>query len=395
MPCDFDQDLERRQTNSVKWDGVERVFGRADLLPMWVADMDFAAPPAVLAALRARIDHGVFGYTESAEAALTALAGWLARRHAWRIDPAWGLITPGVVSGLVLAVLALTDPVDEIVIQPPVYPPFYSVVENNGRRLVENPLRLEGGRYVMDLEGLARQLQDRKIKMLILCSPHNPVGRVWERGELEILGRLCLEHEVILVSDEIHADLIYTGYRHLPTAAISEDLAGITVTLAAPSKTFNLPGLTTAAAIIPNGELRAKYAGLRRRLHYGGESVMGLVGMEAAYEYGAEWLDELLSYLEANRDLLLDFLRAEAPGIEAVRPEGTYLAWLDCRGLDLEGGRLWRFLIDQAGLGLNDGRDFGGPGEGHARLNFGCPRRVLQAGLERLAEAVRKQSSPA
>ena len=392
MPYDFDRLIDRRRTNSVKWDGCGRVFGREDLLPMWVADMDFAAPPAALEALRERVDHGVFGYANDAGGALAALASWIERRHGWRIEEEWAAITPGVVAGLSLAVLALTEPGDKIAIQPPVYPPFYSVVRENGRSLVENPLRLENGRYVMDLKGLAG-LFAQGVKMLILCSPHNPVGRVWERDELASLGELCRRHDVLVVSDEIHADLVFANHRHVCTASVSEDLAERTITLTAPSKTFNVAGLATAAAIVPQPDLRRKFTGLQRRLHLEGENVCGLAAMEAAYRHGEEWLGELLRYLEGNRDFLLAYLAERTPGIEAARPEGTFLAWLDCRGLGLDADGLRRFLVDEARLGLNDGRDFGPPGEGFARLNFGCPRSILEEGLDRLAGAVRGRES--
>ncbi|MGE5598573.1 MAG: MalY/PatB family protein [Bacteroidota bacterium] len=390
MFTDFDKRIDRQGTNSLKWDGCRRIFGAEDLLPMWLADMDFAAPPAALAAAGDRVAHGVFGYPAGAAGALDALASWVERRHGWRIQTEWAMHTPGVVPALSLAVLALTEPGEKIVIQPPVYPPFYDVVRDHGRVLVENPLRLEGGRYVMDLQGLEALLDDAT-RMLILCSPHNPVGRVWSRDELAALGELCLRHDVLLVADEIHADLVYGGSRHCCAASLSPDLARRTVTMMAPSKTFNVAGLVAAAAIIPDPGLRRRFGDMQRRLHLGGGNVFGLAVMEAVYRQGDDWLADLLRYLESNRDFLLEYLRDQVPEVGIVSPEGTYLAWLDCRGLGMDADRLRRFLIDEARLGLNDGRDFGPPGEGFARLNFGCPRAALREGLERLAAAVRRR----
>ena len=388
MSSDFDRLIDRRGTNCLKWDGCRRVFGRDDLLPMWVADMDFAAPPAVMDAIKDRADHGVFGYIQGPEPAFAALTSWLEERHGWRILTDWCVVTPGVVSALSLVVLALTEPGDEIVIQPPVYPPFFSVVRNQSgscsrTRCVRG---MDGTSWISDNLEILLNRHDR-VRMLILCSPHNPVGRVWERAELTRLGELCLSHNVLVVSDEIHADIVFDGLRHVCTASISEELQSRTITLTAPSKTFNLAGLATSAVIISHPELRREFQELQRRLRFSAENIFGLAAMEAVYRHGEDWLRELLGYLEGNRDFLLAFLAERTPGIKAVRPEGTYLAWLDCRGLGMDGDRLRRFLIDEAKVGLNDGRDFGPMGEGFARLNFGCPRALLQEGLERLAAA--------
>jgi cystathionine beta-lyase len=386
MQYDFDRVIDRRDTDSVKWSRNEKMFGSRDVISAWVADMDFEAPPSVLQAIRARTEHGIFGYPTRPAGYYDALANWTRKRYDWAIDPEWAVFSPGVVTGLCIAVHAYTQPGDKIIIQPPVYPPFFSVAQNNGRQLVFNPLKFVNGAFRMDVENLEKQI-DARTKMLILCSPHNPVGRVWTREELTELGQVCLRKNVLITSDEIHSDLILCGARHVPLASLSDALAQNTITLLAPSKTFNIPGFYTAAAIIPNARLRAQFNIMRGNFGLEGGNVLGMVALEAAYRTGAEWLDQLLAYLQGNLEFLLDYMDKRIPAIKPVRPEGTYLAWLDCRGLGLDDAGLKEWMYQRARVAMNEGHTFGEPGRGFLRLNFGCPRATLLEALQRIEHA--------
>ena len=384
----FDEIIDRTQTDSVKWGINEHIFGRKDVLSMWVADMDFRAPEPVIQALIARATQGIYGYAARPDSYHQAIIDWLKKRHGWETQRAWQITTPGVVPAVSVAILAYTQPGDKIIIQPPVYHPFFQMVLNNGRQIVENDLICEDGYYRMDFDLLEEQLADAHVRMLILCSPHNPVGRVWTRAELTRLGELCRAHNVLVVSDEIHCDLVYSWAKHVPMASISTELADNTVTLLAPSKTFNLAGLYTSAAVISNPVLNHRFCQMVENLGIGGGTVFGMAGLEAAYRYGEEWLDQLLSYLEENLSFLSEFIGRRIPQIKVCRPEGTYLVWLDCRGLGLSRAELKKFMILKAGLGVNEGADFGRSGEGFMRLNAACPRAILSKALEQLAAAV-------
>jgi cystathionine beta-lyase len=385
MKYDFDRVIERRGTDSDKW----QVYG-AEVLPMWVADMDFLAPPQVIDALVKRAQHGVFGYPMHPDPYYEygSMIDWMRTRHGWNIKRKWITHSPGVVTALNLAVNAFTQPGDKIIVQPPVYPPFFSIVKNNGRQLVFNPLRTENGYYRMDLADLEKRI-DSRTKALMLCSPHNPVGRVWTREELAALGEICLRKNVLIFSDEIHSDLILRGAKHTPLATISPELAEITITLIAPSKTFNIPGLFTSALIIPNPKLRAQFNHMLENMALNSSNIFGMVGLEAAYRHGAEWLDELLVYLQGNIDFTIRFFKERVPQIKITCPEGTYLLWLDCRDLGLGHDALRDLFLKQAQVALNEGHTFGAGGEGFMRMNIGCPRSVLQEGLERIERAVK------
>jgi cystathionine beta-lyase len=385
----FDEIIDRTQTDSVKWSVNEHLFGRKDVLSMWVADMDFRAPEVVVQALVARAQHGIYGYAARPDSYYQAVIDWLEKRHAWKTERAWQITTPGVVPALSMAILAYTQPGDKIVIQPPVYHPFKRVVENNGRRVVENDLIDDDGYYRIDFEKLDRQLADPRVRMLIFCSPHNPVGRVWTPEELTRLGEICLKHNVLVISDEIHSDLVFSWAKHTPYASLSPEMAQNSVTLLAPSKTFNLAGLYTSIALIPNPRLNAQFCQTLENLGTGGSSVFGMAGLETAYRYGEEWLEELLDYLEGNLTFLEEFIRKRIPQIKVRKPEGTYLVWLDCRALDLNRADLRHFFIHQAGLGLDEGAVFGTPGEGFMRMNTACPRATLAQALEQLAQALK------
>ena len=389
MKYDFDKIVDRTGTESLKWVYPRKVLKVEDAIPMWVADMDFEAPPAVVEALSRRAAHGIYGYPLVPPSFWQAAIDWLGRRHGWEVQKDEMAMTPGIVPALNYSVRAFTKPGDSVIIQTPVYFPFYHAVENNGRRLVRNPLRFDGRRYTMDFGDLERKL-DEGGRMLILCSPHNPVGRVWTQEELEGLGRIAIERDLLVVSDEIHADLVYSGHRHHVLAALSSNLADRTVTCIAPSKTFNIPGLSTAVVIASNPKLLEAFKDETERAGFELGQVFGIVGFEAAYAHGEDWLDELLPYLEANVDLMEKFLAERIPGIRLVRPEGTYLALLDCRGLGLEPAALNNFFLKKARVYFSDGAMFGEEAAGFVRINFGCPRALLVEALERIERAVKE-----
>jgi cysteine-S-conjugate beta-lyase len=384
---DFDRVIDRRNMLSLKWDRCVRDFGLPDVIPMWVADMDFAAPPAVVDAVTRRAAHGVYGYASTPESLWEAVIEWLRDRHGWAVERRWLARAPGVVPAVSLCVNAFTSPGDAIVVQTPVYYPFFRAVEFNGRRLVRNPLVAEGAAYRMDLEALERVI-DSRTRMLILCSPHNPVGRVWTREELDRLGEICERRDLIVLSDEIHMDLLLGGRRHVPFASLSPSLADRTITCVAPSKTFNLAGLNLSVVIARRASLLARYTAQFEAAGLTIASLFGAVAMEAAYREGAPWLDELLVYLEGNVDLAGRFLAEQVPSIRFVRPEGTYLALLDCRALGLEQAALDDFFLRQAGVYFDSGPWFGSELEGFERINLACPRRTLSEALERIARAV-------
>jgi len=383
---DFDRVIDRRGTSSLKWDFTRTFTGRDDLLPLWVADMDFEAPPEIRRALAERLEHPVFGYTLPSESWFQAAASWLERRHGFPVERSWMLSSPGVIPCLSAAILALTEPGDGIVIQPPVYHPFALRVQGNGRRIVENPLRLSGRRWEMDLDGLSRVI-DERTRMLVLCSPHNPVGRVWSREELERLVEICAEKHVVIVSDEIHNDLVMPGFHHVPVAALSPEAARMTVTLVAATKTFNLAGLGGSLAIVADPEIRKRLDAVQHAIFTGIANVFASAACEAAWRSGEPWLSELLTYLEGNYRFLVSFLEHRLPEVGVFPLEGTYLPLLDMRKLGLSDEELVRKLQGTGQVWLDEGFKFGRGGEGLHRLNLACPRSVLSDGLERLARA--------
>jgi len=387
MKFDFDTIIDRRNTGSMKWDCRERTQLEPDVIPMWVADMDFAAPPAVVEAVVRRAEHGVYGYPIGSRSFYTAIAHWLRSRHGWEVKKGWITRSPGVVPSLCLCLNAFTKPGDGVVIQTPVYHPFYYVIENNGRRLIRNPLKLEAGRTTMDFDDLERKI-DGGTRLFILCSPHNPIGRVWTRDELKRLGLLCAARGLTIISDEIHAELVFKGHTHIPLASISEDLAQRTVTLHAPSKTFNVAGLETSFAVIPDPEKKKLFDLQIRNTSLSLGNIFGPIALEAAYTQGAEWLDALLVYLEGNLALLEAFLTERVPRIRLIRPEGTYLALLDCRGLGLSQPEINDFFLRKARVYVNEGPLFGEELQGYVRINFGCPRPLLDEALLRIERAV-------
>jgi len=388
MPPNFDVKIDRENTGSIKWDYYRERFEIRDILPMWVADMDFPSPAEVAAAIKHRADHPVFGYTKVSESYNEAVIQWVKRRSHWEIGREWIVHTPGVVTSIITAILAYTHAGDKVLIQSPVYHPFYSSVTGNERQLVINPLKLEGESYVIDFDDLGNKLR-QGVKMMILCSPHNPVGRVWEKSALIQIAELCARYKVILVSDEIHGDLIYHGNSHIPITSVSGKLLQNSITCISATKTFNLAGLAESVTLIPNPDLRDKFQQTLKKTGAGMLNIFGLVAAEAAYTHGEPWLEELLDYLSLNRQILTDYFSANISQIKVIKPEGTYLAWLDCRRLSMKAGELEEFFIKQARVGLNDGRIFGVDGSGFQRINFACPRGLLFEGLQRIENAVK------
>jgi len=389
MKYDFDAAPDRRNTGSLKWDIGESRYGLKDIIPMWIADMDFACPPAVAEAVRKRAEHPVFGYPCPPPSYADSIVGWLRDRHGWDIRREWLTKSPGVVPAINLCVQAFTRPGDGVIIQTPVYHPFHSAVENNGRRLVRNPLRRDNGRWIMDFEDLEQKI-DPQTRLLILCNPHNPVGRVWTRGEIERLGEICIRRDVILVADEIHGDLVLGGRRYVPAASTSPALAERTITCLAPSKTFNVAGLSTSVIIASNPALRAGFDGSAEKAGLIMGNVFGIVALEAAYTHGAEWLDQLLPYLDANMDFARDFVATRILPLVFLRPEASYLALLDCRSLGMDQEALDAFFLRKAGVLFDAGPGFGEELRGFERMNLACPRPLLREALERIERAVRE-----
>lgn len=380
----FDEIIDRKGSNSLKYDLRERLFGTQDVLPMWVADMDFPIAPEIDEALRERLDHKVFGYTLRNESFFDAITQWMLEQHQWTIRNEWILYSPGVVPSLNLAVLSYTRPGDKIIVQPPVYYPFFNAARDHQRELVSNALCLEGGRYHINWEQLETQAADPRTTMLFFCSPHNPGGTVWKKEELEKLVSICLQNKVLIVSDEIHADIVFHPNRHIPTASISQEAADITVTLNAPSKTFNLAAFATSYIIISNGNLRIKMRRTIDHLHLGMGNLMGNIALETAYTNCKPWLKSLLTYLEKNMEYAIHYLHEHMPGITPMRPEATYLLWMDFRELLLADEILEKKITQEAKLGLSKGTQFGSGGQGFQRMNVGCPKSLVIQAMKQL-----------
>jgi cystathionine beta-lyase len=384
MTYDFDQVIERRHTESAKW----RKYGEG-VVPLWVADMDFASPEPVVRALRERVEHGVFGYGYNLETSPLhdLFADRLQKLYGWRVEPDAVVLIPGVIPGFNVACRALTSPGDGVLLKVPLYPPLLRVAGNVGITPDAADLaRSAGGRYEVDLDALARAITPRT-RVFMLCNPHNPVGRVWRHEELRRMADLCLTRGLAIVADEIHSDLVFSGHRHVPIAALGPEVAERTITLMAPSKTWNLAGLKLGLAVIPNAALRERFAAARADMAYG-VNILGYTAALAAYRDGGPWLEELLRYLAANRDFLVDYVRRHLRGVAVAAPEATYLAWLDCRESGIPGGDPFTFFLEEARVALNDGTTFGRGGQGFARLNFGCPRSILAEGLDRMRAAL-------
>ncbi len=395
MKYDFDSICNRKNTSCVKWDSAQSIFGHDDVIPMWVADMDFPVAPPIVDALKKRAEHEFFGYTSAGAGVVQSVVDRMWNKFAWRIKPEWIVFTPGVVPALNVAVRAFTHPGDEIILQEPVYYPFFPAVTSSGCQIVSNPLKLINGRYEMDFENLEQLFHARagmlpipnRIKAIMLCNPHNPVGRLWSKAELTRLGEIIIEHGAVVISDEIHCELLFNGYQHTPFSSLSEKFEENSIVCMSPSKTFNLAGLQVSSIIIPNKKLRRLFTDTRTGI-LPTPNLFGYTALEAAYRLGDDWLNQLLKYLQSNLDFLLKYFAQRIPRIRVIKPQATYLVWLDCRGLGLDDMALRSFMRDKAKVGLDDGFLFGDGGSGFQRMNIACPRSILEEALGRLETAV-------
>lgn len=388
MTYSFDQTIDRKGTASVKADGIKERWGRDDLLPLWVADMDFATPPFILDAIRKRCEHPILGYTCKPDSYYQAILGWIKARYGMEAAKEQLNYVPGIVPGLGMAINALTRPGDKVMIMPPVYPPFFWLVTRNNRRLVECPLQLVDGHYRMNLELFRHSIKG--VRALILCNPHNPGGVVWTKEELETIAKVCAEDNVIVLSDEIHADLTLPPHRHLPFAMVSDKARHNSVTFMSPSKAFNMPGMSASHTLIFNEGLRKRFEAYLETCELNGGHVFAFPAVEAAYTNGTEWLDRALEYIQGNIDYVAEYIHAHMPKIRVMKPMASYLVWLDCRALGLSQTQLNGWFVSEARLALNDGETFGKEGIGFMRMNIASPRSVLRQAMEQLHEAYKR-----
>lgn len=387
MKWNFDEAVSREGTNCVKYDLRKETFGSGELIPMWVADMDFRTPDFIISALRKRLGHEILGYSFRPSEYYASISSWLLKRHNWEVPHEWICFCPGIVPALNLCTLAFTRPGESIIVQPPVYFPFFSAVENHGRNLIYNQLTEVDGRWEMDFESLIKSVTP-STRMIIISNPHNPVGRTWSSDELMQLADICVKHNIILLSDEIHSDLIVPGYLYTPMANLSDKIAEITVTCIAPSKTFNLAGLSTSSLIISNPVLRKYFKSKTNHLHIENGNIFGTVASIAAYSEGYEWIRELMIYINQNANYVIDYCSTMIPEIIPVRPEATYMIWLDCRKLGMTGKELQEFFVGKAKVGMNEGSCFGPGGEGFMRMNIGTTNMNVRKAMEQIEKAV-------
>lgn len=397
MKYDFNQICDRKNTNCFKWDFIQSIFGNDDVIPMWVADMDFPVATPIVEALKRRAEHEFYGYTKASTDVIQSVVDRMWDKYAWKIKPEWIVFTPGVVPALNITVRMLTHPGDEIILQEPVYYPFFPAVTFSGCQIVNNQLKLINGRYEMDYEDLEHQFHARigmlpvpnRIKAIMLCNPHNPVGRLWSKEELTKLGDIAIKHGVVVISDEIHCELLFKDHQHTPFASISEVFEQNSIVCMSPSKTFNLAGLEVSSIIIPNKKLRHLFINTRTGI-LPEPNLFGYTALEAAYRFGDEWLDQLLDYLQGNLDFLLKYFANRIPKIKVIKPQGTYLIWLDCRDLGMDDMTLRNFMRDKAKVGFDDGFLFGSGGSGFQRMNIACPRPIIEEALIRIETMVNK-----
>ena len=383
----FDEPAGREGTDCIKYDRREETFGVKDIIPMWVADMDFNTPDFVVESLQKRLEHQIYGYSFRSSEYFQSMISWIKTRHNWTVEKEWISFSPGIVPALNFCTLAFTQPGDSIIVQPPVYFPFFSAAESHGRNLIHNRLTESEGKWNMDYNSLIAGI-DSKTKMIIISNPHNPVGRVWTSEELNNLADICLKNNILIISDEIHCDLVLPGFTHTPMASLSEKIAENTVTLIAPSKTFNLAGLSTSSVIIKNPVLRKSFNRIVDNLHVGNGNIFGNTASIAAYTNGHKWLDALLDYIDNNIEFVKDYCEKMIPEIIPVQPEATYMIWLDCRRFGMSGKDLQNFFVHKAGIGMNEGSTFGPGGEGFMRMNLGTTHQTVMKAMEQIERAV-------
>ncbi|MBQ7787241.1 MAG: PatB family C-S lyase [Alistipes sp.] len=386
---DFNAPIDRRGTHCVKFDALKDMYGRDDLLSLWVADMDFATPDFIIDALKRRLDHPVLGYPVQYDGYWQSVVNWIYNHHGWQVQREWMRYIPGIVKGIGMVVNVFTQPGDKIIIQPPVYHPFRLVPEHNGREIVMNPLRHEGDSYTMDFEQL-EQVIDDKCRILILANPHNPIGITWDKVTLARLADIAVKHNLIVISDEIHCDMALYGNKHIPFASVSENAARCSITFGAPSKTFNIAGIVSSYAIVPDEALREKFFAWLTANEMDMATIFAMVATEAAFSEGEEWRQQMLSHIESNIDFVDEYLKANIPEVRAIKPQASYLVWLDFSALGLEHEKLIDMLVNDAHLAMNDGAMFGIGGEQHTRLNVGTQRAVLEQAMSQLKEAIDK-----
>ena len=383
----FDEPAGREGTDCIKYDRREETFGVKNVIPMWVADMDFNTPDFVIESLQKRLKHEIFGYSFRPDEYYLSIVNWLKSRHNWDVEKDWISFCPGIVPALNFCTLAYTQPGDSIIVQPPVYFPFFSAAESHGRNLIYNRLIESEGKSIMDYNSLVAGI-DSKTRMIFISNPHNPVGRVWTPEELNNLADICLKNNILIISDEIHCDLVLPGFTHTPLASLSEKIAAKTITLIAPSKTFNLAGLSTSSVIIPDPSLRKSFNRIVDNLHIGNGNIFGTIASISAYTNGHKWLDALLDYIDHNVEFVKDYCREMIPEIIPVQPEATYMIWLDCRKFGMTGKELQNFFVSKAGVGMNEGSTFGPGGEGFMRMNLGATHKTVMKAMEQIEKAV-------
>lgn len=387
MKYNFDETIDRRTHYSKKWSELED-GNNGEILPMWIADMDFRVADEILEALKKPINDGVLGYNYLPDSFFESIINWVGENHNWKIKKEWIIFSPGVVPGISIALNSFSEEGEGVLIQPPVYPPFYRVIENNKRKVVENPLVYDEDKYKMDLKDLSNKI-DENTKVALICNPHNPVGRVWEKEELEEFGDFCIDNNILIVSDEIHSDMAFKNHKHIPFGSISEKFAMNSVTFMAPSKTFNIAGLYASVAIIPNEKIRNEYCNNVEAMELIHTNIFGAVGFEAAYNHGKNWLEEALIYIEDNADFAVEYIKKNIPQVKTYKPDGTFLLWLDFKALGKSSEEIDDILTSKGRIRLNSGKDYGTGGEGFFRLNIGCPRTTLEEGLKRIKTAIK------
>jgi len=388
MKYNFDEKHDRSNNQSIKYNNIEEMFGNKDVLPMWVADMDFKTAQPIIDALQERVQQGIYGYTAFTDGYYDSFINWVSKRHGWQISKESLVFSPGVVPSLIYSIQALTEPGDGIIIQSPVYGPFRFSIENHGRKVVSNPLKLTDGVYRMDFEDLKKKI-DQGAKTMILCNPHNPIGKVWLKEDLETLTQILIDKDVTLISDEIHSDLIFKGHKHIPIASLNDEIKSRTITCMAPSKTFNLAGLQSSIIVVSNPDIKAKLVEKFENMDMKHNNCFGQIAFEAAYNEGEEWLEQVVEYIEANAEYVDGYIKEHIHEIKTYKPEGTYLMWLDCRALGMKQDMLEKFMASHAKVGLTSGIFFGEDGEGFMRINLATTRETVEKGIHQIENAIR------